>query len=138
METLKKIGMNRGWIYEVIISTYHDSNPHSAPIGVWTDDFATLRMEIYKNTRTIKNIMTFREFAVNLVSDFSNFLGLFSHYLSGGLVFTQPGKNGLSHEALFGPAGEGDFADQLRLDPGDRSVGRRLYLKGALFLNQGL
>jgi len=69
METLKKIGMNRGWIYEVIISTYHDSNPHSAPIGVWTDDFATLRMEIYKNTRTIKNIMTFREFAVNLVSD---------------------------------------------------------------------
>jgi hypothetical protein len=69
METLKKIGMNRGWIYEVIISTYHDNHPHSAPIGVWTDDFATLRMEIYKNTRTIKNIMTFREFAVNLMSD---------------------------------------------------------------------
>ena len=69
METLKQIGMNRGWIYEVIISTYQDKNPHSAPIGVWTDDFATLRMEIYKNTRTIINIMTFREFAVNLMSD---------------------------------------------------------------------
>jgi len=69
METLKKTGMNKGWIYEVIISTYHDNDPHSAPIGVWTDDFATLRMEIYKNTRTVKNIMTFREFVVNLMSD---------------------------------------------------------------------
>ena len=69
METLKQIGMKRGWIYEVIISTYQDKNPHSAPIGVWTDDFATLRMEIYKNTRTIINIMTFREFTVNLMSD---------------------------------------------------------------------
>jgi len=69
METLKEIGMNKGWIYEVIISTYHDNDPHSAPIGVWTDDFATLRMEIYKNTRTIKNIMRFREFVVNLMSD---------------------------------------------------------------------
>ena len=57
METLKKIGMNKGWIYEVIISTYHNNDPHSAPIGVWTDDFATLGMEIYKNTKTVKNIM---------------------------------------------------------------------------------
>lgn len=69
METLKKIGMQRGWIYEVIISTYHDNDPHAAPIGVWTDDFVTLRMEIYKNTRTIKNILTCREFSVNLGSD---------------------------------------------------------------------
>jgi len=69
MEILKKIGMNKGWIYEIIISTYHNNDPHSAPIGVWTDDFTTLRMEIYKNTRTIKNIMTFREFVVNLMSD---------------------------------------------------------------------
>jgi hypothetical protein len=69
METLNKIGMNRGWIYEVIVSTYHDNNPHSAPIGVWTDDFATLRMEVYKQARTLKNIMAFRELAVNLISD---------------------------------------------------------------------
>jgi hypothetical protein len=69
METLKQIGMNRGWIYEVIISTYQDKIPHSAPIGVWTKDFTTLHMEIYKNTRTIINIMTFREFTVNLISD---------------------------------------------------------------------
>jgi len=69
METLKQIGMNRGWIYEVIISTYRDKSPHSAPIGVWTNDFVTLHMEIYKNTRTIINIMTLREFTVNLMSD---------------------------------------------------------------------
>ena len=70
MEPLKKIGMKKDWIYEVIVSTYHDNNhPHSAPLGVWTDNFDTLAMEIYKNSKTLKNIMRVREFAVNLVSD---------------------------------------------------------------------
>jgi hypothetical protein len=73
METLERIGMNQGWIYEVIISTYCENSPHSAPIGIWTDNFATLHMEIYKNTKTISNILKSMEFAVNLVSDVTIF-----------------------------------------------------------------
>lgn len=73
MQSLERIGMNRNWIYEVIVTTYCDAKPHSAPIGIWTDDFATLQMEIYKETKTIGNILKVREFAVNLVSDLTIF-----------------------------------------------------------------
>ena len=69
MQVLKKIGMEKGWIYEVIVSTYQDNNPHSAPVGVWTDNFDSLTMEIYKNSKMLENIMREREFAVNLASD---------------------------------------------------------------------
>lgn len=73
MQILEQIGMNKGWIYEVIISTYSENGPHSAPIGVWTDDYATLRMEIFKSTRTVTNILNTREFVVNLISDLAIF-----------------------------------------------------------------
>ena len=51
MKPLQTIGMKKGWIYEVIVSTYRGNKPHSAPIGVWTDDFVTLKMEIYSDER---------------------------------------------------------------------------------------
>ncbi len=73
MQILEQIGMIKGWIYEVIVSTYYENSPHAAPIGVWTDDFATLHMEIYKNAKTLGNILKSREFAVNLVSDLTIF-----------------------------------------------------------------
>lgn len=74
MELLKTIGMKKDWIYEVIVSTYHDNNhPHSAPMGVWTNNFYTLNLEIYKNSKTLRNVMRRGEFAVNLVSDVTIF-----------------------------------------------------------------
>ncbi len=69
MKQLQTIGMQKGWIYEVIVSTYGGDKPHSAPIGVWTDDFVTLNMEIYSDSSTLKNIMELKDFAVNLVAD---------------------------------------------------------------------
>jgi hypothetical protein len=65
--------MQKGWIYEVIVSTYRDGKPHSAPIGVWTDDFVALGMEIYKGSGTLGAIMDLGEFAVNLVVDVNAF-----------------------------------------------------------------
>jgi hypothetical protein len=65
--------MQKSWIYEVIVSTYQGDKPHSAPIGVWTDDFVSLKMEIYSNSSTLKNIMELKDFAVNLVADVTVF-----------------------------------------------------------------
>jgi hypothetical protein len=74
MGPLKKIGLKKDWIYEVIVSTYCDNNrPNSAPMGVWTNNFHTLILEIYKNSKTLENIMRVGEFAVNLVSDVAIF-----------------------------------------------------------------
>jgi len=73
VKPLQTIGMQKGWIYEVIVSTYRDGKPHSAPVGVWTDDFVALNMEIYSGSCTLKNIIGLKEFAVNLTADVSVF-----------------------------------------------------------------
>jgi hypothetical protein len=73
MRRLAKIGVKKNWVYEVIVSTFHDKNPHAAPMGVWTEDFDTLNMEIYKDSKTLKNIMKEKEFAANLVADITIF-----------------------------------------------------------------
>jgi len=73
MSRLEKLGMKRNWIYEVIVSTFQNKDPHSAPIGVWTENFSELNMNIYKKSRTLGNIINQKEFAVNFVSDISIF-----------------------------------------------------------------
>lgn len=73
MKTLDTIGMNRNWIYEVIVTTYRNDTPHAAPIGVWTEDSRSMQMQIYKGGKTIDNVMRLKEFAVNLISDITLF-----------------------------------------------------------------
>jgi hypothetical protein len=73
VKPLQTIGMKKGWIYEVIVSTYRGNKPHSAPIGVWTDDFVALNMEIYSDSGTLKSIMDLKDFTVNLVADVAVF-----------------------------------------------------------------
>lgn len=73
MKPLRTIGMQKGWIYEVIVSTYRGDKPHSAPIGVWTDDFVALSMEIYPGSGTLKSIMELKDFVVNLPADVNIF-----------------------------------------------------------------
>lgn len=58
MDQLRKLAMKPGWIYEVVISTFSGGLPHAAPIGVCTDDFATLHMEVYGASQTLSNILT--------------------------------------------------------------------------------
>ncbi len=73
MKPLQTIGMQKGWIYEVIVSTYRGDKPHSTPIGVWTDDFVTLEMEIYSDSGTLRSIIELKDFTVNLIADVSVF-----------------------------------------------------------------
>jgi len=73
LKPLQTIGMQKGWIYEAIVSTYRDGEPHSAPMGVWTDDFVALNMEIYSGSATLASIIKLKDFAVNLVADVTVF-----------------------------------------------------------------
>jgi hypothetical protein len=63
MAPLQELAMHQGWIYEAIVSTFCDGEPHATPIGVWTDDSVTLRMEIYPSSRTLQGILDTGQFA---------------------------------------------------------------------------
>ena len=69
MEIIKRLGMKRQWIYEVIVSTGGQGFSHAAPIGVWTQDFNSLKSEIYKGSKTLKNILENRDYSVNFPPD---------------------------------------------------------------------
>lgn len=73
MSRLQELSLRKGWIYEVIVSTLSNGEPHAAPIGVWTDDLATLRMEIFDSSQTLKGLLDTKCFAVNFPDDVSSF-----------------------------------------------------------------
>ena len=69
MEILRRLGMKKEWIYEVVVLTLCQSLPHSAPIGVWTENFKTLKSEIYKGSKTLDNMLKHKNYSVNLQPD---------------------------------------------------------------------
>ncbi|MBW2368547.1 MAG: DUF447 family protein [Deltaproteobacteria bacterium] len=73
MNALNRIGMNKGWIYEVIVFTCSDIIPHVAPFGIWTQNFNTLMLNIYKDSTTLENILRDREFSIHFPKDVSIF-----------------------------------------------------------------
>jgi hypothetical protein len=73
MKRLEEIGMKKNWIYEVIISTFHVRVPHAAPMGIWSEDFDTLNMAIYKDSKTLENIIKTKVFTANFVDDITIF-----------------------------------------------------------------
>ena len=50
---LKRIGLEAGWIYEVLMET---GGIHRAPMGIWTEDFDSFVVEIYKDSSTYANL----------------------------------------------------------------------------------
>ncbi len=69
MKKLERLGMKQGWVYETIISTGRYRLPHAAPFGIWTDDYITIKSNFYKGSKTLDNILSFRNYAVNLPRD---------------------------------------------------------------------
>jgi hypothetical protein len=59
--------MHKGWIYEVLVSTYANDAPHAAPIGISTDDSATLRVETYES-QTRRNMLATGHLVANFPS----------------------------------------------------------------------
>jgi hypothetical protein len=87
MKRLKEIGMKKNWIYEVIVSTFCVRGPHAAPMGIWSEDLDTLNMAIYKDSKTLENIIKEGEFIVNFVDDIKIFYG--SLFNKGKIAFKQ-------------------------------------------------
>jgi len=73
MRILEKLNLKKGWIYECIVTTYGNGKENAAPIGITTRDMKTIIMDIYKGTKTCKNILENREFVINLIPDIEVF-----------------------------------------------------------------
>lgn len=50
---LEKIGLKPNWIYEVLMET---GGLHRAPMGIWTEDFETFIVDIYRDGSTYSNL----------------------------------------------------------------------------------
>ena len=67
---LNLIGMNRGKQYETIITTANCENVQNAgPIGVLCSGKDTILCRIFKGGKTLNNIISQREFTVNITHD---------------------------------------------------------------------
>lgn len=67
---LSKIGMEKGHQYETIITTADiDGNLNAAPIGVICRGSDKVMCRIFKGIRTLDNIISQREFVVNITHD---------------------------------------------------------------------
>jgi hypothetical protein len=73
MKKLDQVGMKKNWIYEIIISSYDGKLPNAAPFGVKTPDFNIVEIDMYKGSKTLKNILSNREFVINAVADPASF-----------------------------------------------------------------
>lgn len=77
---LRSLGFRRNWIYEVIVTTKTpDGRPHSAPMGVFTEDLRTLKLRVYKKTKTCRNLMACGFFTVSLPDGVLAFKKALSH-----------------------------------------------------------
>ena len=67
---LTLIGMEKGRQYETIITTKNDENlKNAAPIGVICSGQDTILNRIFKGSHTLENIISQREFVVNITHD---------------------------------------------------------------------
>ena len=67
---LSKIGMEKGRQYETIISTADcDGNLNAAPIGVLCRGPKNIMCRIFKGSQTLENIISQKEFVVNITED---------------------------------------------------------------------
>lgn len=71
MVSLRELGLQERWIYEVVVCTFSGQTAHAAPIGVWTDDYTSLQMDLYEGSCTLRNILRCGE----LVADFPHDAG---------------------------------------------------------------
>ncbi len=67
---LNLIGMDKGKQYETIITTVNSENvQNAAPIGVLCSGSDTILCRIFKGGKTLENILSQREFTVNITHD---------------------------------------------------------------------
>ncbi|MBN2014374.1 MAG: DUF447 family protein [Candidatus Altiarchaeota archaeon] len=75
MDALQRLGLERDWIYETIVATHVKGRVNSAPMGVWTPDLESIKLRVYKRTRTCEDIIENRRFVVNFPNSIKEFYG---------------------------------------------------------------
>lgn len=69
MDRLRQLRLEPGWIYEAVVCTSVDGAPHAAPAGVATDDFRSVRLDLYDTSRSLGAIRARGCFVVDLPRD---------------------------------------------------------------------
>lgn len=70
MINLTSIGMEKGLLYETIITTKNpDNTPNAAPIGVTCKNTDEIVIHLHQGSTTIKNIKNNETFIVNILND---------------------------------------------------------------------
>ena len=70
MINLTSIGMEKGLLYETIITTKNpDNTPNAAPIGVTCKDTDEIVIRLHQGSHTVKNIKNKDTFIVNILND---------------------------------------------------------------------
>lgn len=70
MKDLTSIGMEKGLLYETIITTKNEANmPNAAPIGVICKDTLEIVLYLYDGTHTLHNIKSSSQFVVNITKN---------------------------------------------------------------------
>lgn len=70
MHDLKSIGMERGSLYETIVTTKNrEGIPNAAPIGVICKSETEVVLHLFEGTHTLRNIKSSGRFVVNILKD---------------------------------------------------------------------
>jgi hypothetical protein len=70
LNILSAVGLEKGVIYETIVSTRApDGTPNAAPMGVRSFDGRTLMLLPFKSTRTYRNLLATRTAVANITDD---------------------------------------------------------------------
>ena len=70
MLDLRSVGMERGMLYETVITTINeDGAPNAAPIGVTCKDENEIVLYLHQGSHTVRNIKAEGRFVVNILKD---------------------------------------------------------------------
>ena len=76
MQDLESLGMEKGLLYETIITTQNENGvPNAAPIGVICKNKSEIVLNLFEGTHTLKNIKANSKFVVNISKDPLIFVG---------------------------------------------------------------
>ncbi len=93
MQNLESIGMEKGLLYETIITTQDKEGlPNAAPIGVICKNKNEVILHLFEGTHTLHNIKTNSKFVVNILKDPLVFVGCTTGDLSSD-YFKNHGDN---------------------------------------------
>ncbi len=70
MQNLEFLGMEKGLLYETIVTTYNvEGMPNAAPIGVICKNKNEIMLHLFEGTHTLENIKISSRFIVNILKD---------------------------------------------------------------------